>query len=237
MAWWFWGRDEGPPPGLTPEEARALVDRKNIALAELENANFDESFENFDAIAQALPQERLPVQNKLLGLLWSLQDMKDPGKRDAALQEATGALARLRELTDDAALLHFLEARLEQRRGNTAAAVAQLRQAAAADPQSVVYPAQIYDILQQQGAPEQQDEARAALETAWRLQPENLHLVREWSFAQARQRDPRLVETLEAMRRAYAAFFGTIQDQSRFDAGAAVDGALAAARSKRRSRR
>jgi hypothetical protein len=234
--WYLWIRGKGGAPlHFSEAEARAVVQQKSLALGQLENALFEPSLTAFEELEAKLPQERLPVQNRLLGMLWALReshafayDPNDPARRDLVLQQAAEALARLREKSDDEALENYLAARLAVLRGDPVSAVAALRQAAQAAPQNVLYPVQIYEILNIERDPALEEEARASLQTAWRLQPQNLYLVRKVAFSQVQQKDPRLLETLEELRRAYAPFFGTLQDQLRFDMSQTIDNAIAA---------
>jgi FG-GAP-like repeat len=221
-------RRDGGGGGLTADEALELVASKNVAVALLENYPNDDSLDGqeadaiFGRIAERLPGERLPVQDRAILRLLILERHVTNRKREAAstaLTEAESALRDLRRVAGESALTHILAGQLAQLAleiGLTQEIEPFLREYRAATrlaPDDGVLWSDFYAKARDLPGDEVREQAREALRRAYELRPRNIVLLVEWLVAQVEVRDPGIVETLQAARERLGWMAGSLKQR------------------------
>lgn len=217
---------DGPPvPALEPltaAQVRALLQQKSLANAGMENLPNDDRLDPsailaaFEEIARQLPDEPLGARNALIARLLLLSRVKFPYETDddrqaarAAFTQAEAALARLRTVNDDPAVVQLLAAKLaaaafEKQLAADFQAVVDAFQAAAhaapADKRGPIW-SELYSLMTPDVAGEAlQGVRREALAHAYAADRNNLALLLDWLNHQAEHRDGAILQTLTHAR-------------------------------------
>lgn len=235
---WRPGQDgpggDGPPNPEETKELLRLVALANRSSGALENAELQAASAGFEEIARELPTEMLGPQNLAVTKVLGFEDGKVPR------EEVDAALQKLQAMADDSATTHWLISRAaikamelepnpEAAQLELARAIEALDRARSLEPENVVYQFARFEAGKLAAEPD--EEASAALEAAYRLEPTNLFLLAEWLLLLVDRQDPEIVATLEAAKDAIApARRSILQKNSRYDVFTFTDQAIAAAK-------
>ncbi|RMG39313.1 MAG: hypothetical protein D6725_05375 [Planctomycetota bacterium] len=197
-AWWNRGRG---PSGL---DERQVVDLQ-LAVAELENQQYEAAAQRLQAIVARSPDSPEAVRNFAVAALLAagpdqIDRTRQPDRFAAAVARAREAVSRFETLAPGDPLAKLFRARLAILEGDETAAVRLLQEATRAFPDSLVLHAELYLAARRSADPEIQSLAKQALRHAYDQQPENLFLLSELLVHQATDRDPELKRTLQHAR-------------------------------------
>ncbi len=208
---WWWAR-QGPPnvplpvvppqedASLTPAEAREIVRQKNLGLGYLENGSLGEAIDTFSPLAERLPDEVLPTRNLAVAAVLEAEavDIGDATALSSAITRAQQALAAAATREAASLPLTVLRARLAVREEDLPTAIRLLSEARDLDPSDLPTAYELYSVGSPASDEESQRLARQSLDDAFRLSPTNLVILLERLQVQAREQDPKILETLQA---------------------------------------
>ncbi len=223
LVWMFVQRRPRTKP-LDPAEVSRLVQLKDEAVAYLENGNaltdeagnvvhgYDEADKRFVELAQALPNEILPVRNLAICRVAAFEETDEehtPAEElDAAYQRAQQAIESLHEKHPDSALTQFLIAKMLMKRRDALELIDDivrvLGQATALDPRDLPSRYILSEQAKNSSDPAIQAQGLAALKEAHRIDPDNLRVLIDLLVAEAEARDPDLAATVEKARTSLA---------------------------------
>ncbi|MCA9068091.1 MAG: VCBS repeat-containing protein, partial [Planctomycetaceae bacterium] len=210
---WTWYRFR-----VWPQETRQVLQRKNLAVAYLENEQFEKCDPLLVELGEEWPSELLPARNLAISRVLKVKATGPtiaPEKFAKALADAQVALERLRTLEGDTAVVQLLTGRLAGYADNDEARIKAYTEAAKLDPQSPAAWGELFVAARASSDPVRQIQAREALKRAYALQPGNLFLLLEMLSLQAQQKDKQLANTLTEARKVVAPFAGAISRRSR----------------------
>ncbi len=201
---------------------------RNKGLAWLENKEFPNAIRSFDTLHQALPAERMPLQNFALGRALAVVDDDSPLAREkqenpALFQDAAEDARQTARLLAkfDKALAKYIEGRVDLKLGNSDAGIRLLHEAAQLEPKNAAFWFALYDAhadLRERADRTPYPLAVEAIENALALAPENLHAIGEAIQTQAKAgKTEALIATLQAARPVVEPLAESIQTRTRFD--------------------
>ena len=225
------GDDPGPKPDI-PDLAK-IAELKNLGIAHLENNDLAEAEACFSELVTLLPDEQFGRQNLAITLLLKIAPEKlnraeNQALFDAELAKAKQSVDELLQRFPDSAQAHVISARLALRSDEHEKSVAALQQAARLSPDNAAIWYEIYDAGRYSRNDELIAEANAALAKAWKLAPDNLHVMREWLTLQARDKDAAVGDTLSAAKKLVAPFVERILTFGRVNLDELIDQGIAA---------
>jgi hypothetical protein len=204
--WWWQGRDPQIPPGpadvageLSPGEVASLLRRLNIGVGHLENDQLEDAVSGFTQLAEEVPGEVAAVRDLMIARVLNLAKLEPASPdRPEAIEQTRATLEQLRALEPGAVATHVLAARLAQAQEDTTAALEELQEATAVEPQDLPAWYEQYAVAKYSTIPEIQQQGDAALARAFELAPTNLVLLLDRLQAQVEDQDPQIVQTLQA---------------------------------------
>lgn len=225
---WAWYRFR-----VWPEETRRVLERKNLAVAYLENEQFDRCDPLFVELGKEWPNELLPARNLAISRVLKVKATGPtiaPQKFAKALAEARVALERLQALEGNTAVVQLLTGRLAGYADDEDTRLKAYSEAAKLDPESPAAWGELFLAARASFDPVRRIQAREALKRAYALQPNNLFLLLEMLSLQSQQKDAEIAETLAFARKVVAPFAGAISRRSQGRTGILefIDEALAA---------
>lgn len=212
--WWVLSRDPKPPEAdpdtptaeLTVEEVRELIERKNLAIGQLENSQLgngnaallESSIAELEQLEKEWPGELVATQNLAVARLMQIDNATTPADRDAAISRARTAVEKLHELAPESEVPNVLAGRLAVLAEDPDEAIAEFTSATRKDPENA---ATWYEFRKAWNEFEDvvPDPIHEALEQAHRLAPENLWVLRDLWTVQVMSEDPQIVRTLEVL--------------------------------------
>jgi tetratricopeptide (TPR) repeat protein len=187
------------------EDVVRLIQRKNQALAELENENFAASVALLEGLAVELPVEPLVATDLVVAyvlLLKSPAGGDRPGSPayQQTADKADEAVRRLLQFAGDSAASHVLASQVARLRSDERRTLEELNRAVELAPDD---PLVWYELFQAGRFSEDvqfKARAREGLQRAVELWPDNLSVVRELLLQQALERDSAIAATLKKAR-------------------------------------
>jgi hypothetical protein len=208
----FFARGRGSR--LSAEEARALIQTKNVGLGLLENSKVAEGLASFESIEAQLPGDPLAPRNVAVARAVALGVDFEPAAEDK-LAPARAALARLAEVEGETVPYHWLAMRLSAASGDFAGADGHLKAILAREPENFAAWYLRHRLAVLNSPDEPPAEAYEWLQKAYSLSPANMWLLVEWLRATGKQISSALAELPEgeaaqtaamaALREKYAA--------------------------------
>ena len=251
--WALQNRERPTEPALSAQEARALIQQKNVGLGYLENQKLPEALAIFEQLAAKVPDDPLGPRNIAVARVVALGDNEEPA--DTALVEAARlALEAMRKQEGESVAWHWLSFREALAAGDGARALTHLDALQRETPKDAAVWYARFRVLRQQArsaSPEALEELAKALELA----PENAWLLVEWlretgtkllrdmqslprdaaqreaALAELKAKHARLPEQLEHARTSIQPFAPVIKLHNRVDVLQSLDQAIAAAQS------
>jgi tetratricopeptide (TPR) repeat protein len=239
--WWWQGRDrEAAPAGpgdngglaadSSPGEADSLLQRLNVGVGHLENDQLEAAVRGFTQLAEEIPGEVAAVRNLLIARVLNLAKLEAASPdRPTAIEQARATLQQLQALQPDAVATHVLAARLAAAEENTTAALQQLQQATATDPQDLPAWYEQYALARYSTDLEIRQQGDAALARAFELAPTNLVVLLDRLQAQVDAQDADIVQTLQAGEPRWEQLAPGLQSRVRVDINELVAEAARAA--------
>lgn len=221
---WVWFRFN-----VWPEETRRLLEKKNLAVAYLENEQFANSVPLLEELATEVPEELLPARNLLISRLLTFKatgQAIDPEAYAQAQNEAQEALARLNTLEGETAIVHLLAGRLAEHSLDEDAKWEHYTKAAELDASNPAAWTAVYMTGKTSQVPERKLRAREAIKRAYALRPDNLYVLLELMLQQVELQDAKLLDTLTHARELTAPFAEGIRRLNGFDLMQAIDVAI-----------
>lgn len=208
----------------SPEECLRLERLKNIALAHLELAEYEEADKRLVELVKSLPTEPLGPRNlAICRLLWL--ESKDGPK--PPLQAVQSALAALSKREPNALLPHLLAAKwelrtdpnatMEETKARQLRAIAEFQRSGELASESPVPRYLTYQFISESGNPALADTGRKALREAYELTPDNLWLLKDILDLQADEKDPTFRDTLASARERLAPVHELVRRRSDYD--------------------
>ncbi len=120
-------------PQLTPQQARGLLNRKNVANGQLENQQLEESIPVFEEIGRTLRRDPLGPRNLAVARIVALGEEfqhATPERR----RQAREALSSMRRIEGESVSYHWLSARLAAAMQDNSGAASHLSRIVEADP-------------------------------------------------------------------------------------------------------
>jgi hypothetical protein len=196
LAWYFLR-----PRPFSAAQVASLLERRNIGISLLENAETESACRVFAQLADELPDETMPVQNLAVARLSPLENSEFS---PSAIDQARQAVETFLQRQPDSPVANYLAARFL---ANLPAAdeddrarkmVELLEKALAADPQRLAYHVLIFDATRYVADERLRERGREALRAAYQLQPDNLNLLHEWITLQVERKDTSIRDTLQS---------------------------------------
>lgn len=222
---WGWFRYR-----VWPEETRALLERKNLAVAYLENEEFTKADPLFEELADEVPDEPLAARNLLISRLLTFKESDERKDREAyakAKAQVEEALARLQRIEGDTAIVHLLAGRLAELNQDEKSQLDHYAKAAQLDPSNPVAWAAVYMNARFSQDPIRKLQAREALKRAYALRPNNLVLLLDLMQQQTELQDIELLDTLVHAREVTAPFAEGIRRLTNFELLPTLDAIIA----------
>jgi hypothetical protein len=184
------------------KSAEKLIELKNVAMADLENAQFASADPMFLELATAGMREPLDRDWTIerLMAIGTLDLKRDPGAYDEAVERAQTALNLEKAVESKSPMYYYLAGRLASARGSAKQRVFEQHLAAASAPRDPVQWCELYQAQQSAGSAANLAESEAALKYLQGLVPDNLDVQLEWVGVQARRKDVEIVDTLSRLR-------------------------------------
>jgi hypothetical protein len=206
---YYFARGRGPR--LSAEEARALIQTKNVGLGLLENSKVAEGLASFESIEAKLPGDPLAPRNVAVARVVALGVDFEPAAEDK-LAAARAALARLAEVEGQSVPYHWLAMRLSAASGDFAGADRNLEAILAREPDNFAawYLRHRLAVLHRPDEPPAQ--AYEWLQKAYSLSPANVWLLVEWLRATGKEINNALAE-LPADEAARTAALATLREK------------------------
>lgn len=254
LAYWIYVNDERfAQRKRSVEDARELIEQKNVGLGYLENQKLDESLAIFEKIATQVPDEPLATRNIAVARVLALGDKEEPAEQ-RLIELARAALEKMRAAEGEPVAYHWLALREAIAAQDFARAKTHLDALEKATPDDAAVWYAKYRVARLADARNFTPEGVAALTKAVELAPGNAWLLVEWLRMtgsqlsgelralprEGAQRDAalgdlkvkyaKLPDQLTAARPTVAAFAPIIQAHSRADPLASLDQAIEAMR-------
>ncbi len=219
IGYFAWRRGTGPEPApktvLSHVERMELLRRMREAVGWLENeVELDRAANVFSMLCEKVPDERLGWQNLAITRLLAIRT-DDPERASETCQAAQTAIEALVERFPSAEA-YWLAAQFMLRLtgvdevDRVTKVMQLLEEARKRDPQNPVYSMAMYEALLAAPIPDNLRRACDALKDAYRLAPQNLHVLAEWLPVQAEQRDLMIRETLQQAEQTMAPLWRSI---------------------------
>ncbi|GAB4160113.1 MAG: FG-GAP-like repeat-containing protein [Planctomycetaceae bacterium] len=239
--WWWINRDSGNDPAqngessLTPEQAAQLIERKNVGLGHLENAEFAEATRVFEEVIKKTPEEKLGYRNLAIthflkadvDLSGNPQDPAYVEKLGPAIRSMEEILPRLKKQDEKSFVAPLLEGRFYQNLSEKHPTNKEYRQrrleafqrACELAPNRAHVWFELFNATRFSRDDAIRAAAEKALMKAYELQPNNLALLREVLTMHARQKDKAgLEKSLKNARRLAKPFVAEIKKRNqRYD--------------------
>ncbi|MFP6764540.1 MAG: FG-GAP-like repeat-containing protein, partial [Planctomycetaceae bacterium] len=234
---------EIPPQEIEVDLAR-VAELRNLGVAWVENLEYDKAADAFSELATLLPDEKLPWQNlAITKLLKADPETTKPGTPEFSqvIVEAKTAIDDYAERYPEELLSQLLRARYFLRLLPTAdfenagrGLVRAYRNAIQMQPEQAFLHYQFYDAVNLVRDTALSDEAFQSLQRAWKLDADNLHLMREMFRAQTRpdRNDPEVAQTFAAATSLIGPYVQKIRNFSPIDPEALLKTGIAAAGAK-----
>ena len=204
------GPDTGNKTTLTADEYAGAFEFANLGLGHLENHDYVKAESTFSALWEKLPDERLPLQNLAITQTLMVTDenydllkkkRENPTAWTQAADSAKETLAELKKVAP--AFSAFLEGKIFAADQQYDKAIELLKSAAEQAKTNPSYWIELYDVhanLRERKDRTPYPNALSAIEKAFELEPENLHVICELLRTRAKQKDGPLSETLTQIR-------------------------------------
>ncbi len=212
---WSWYRYR-----VWPEDTRRLLDRKNLAVAYLENEQFPKCDPLLEQLQTECPGELLPARNLLISRLLTLKSISkaaDPDRYAQALKQTQAALSRLKQTEGETAIVYLLAGRLAEYTDDETTRLEAYTKAAQLDPKNPAAWVEVFLAARVSQDPIRQIQAQEALKRAYALRPDNLYLLLDVLLQQAKLKQAEIAETLVHARELAAPFAEGIQRRNRGD--------------------
>jgi len=233
---------------ISEADALRFLRLKNLGIAHLENARFQEAADAFSTLVKELPDERLGHRNLAITRVLQLKDAfeEKPGPQtqqhiEQARKNAEAAGIKLMEVEPNSAIPNLLAARYYAELAekdplkpiNREIVVAQLEGAVKIDDKQAHLWFELSAAQALSGDPNIRKHTAESIRRAYELRPTNLVLIRERLLVLARARDPKIVATLQAARDVVRPLApGVLKRSGQYDLLKMIDDALAAAKGK-----
>lgn len=219
LIWFYYGdkppqEPDSPPPALSQEEIRHLIELRNVGIAHLENFSnlslgrdeaIEECITSFTALSEKLPAE--PIGSRNLAITHLLVLMGDvtslnPEELSRLYAQTKTALRKHEQAQGKSFLLHILKAKLARRAAelklirDTQPIIDEYTKASELSPDSPLPWTELYSAASASSSETLRATMPKALENAQKLVPDNYVLLIERLNAQLRQEDPSITETL-----------------------------------------
>jgi hypothetical protein len=171
---------------MSAEEARSLIQTKNVGLGLLENSKIAEGLASFESIETKLPGDPLAPRNVAVARVLALGVDFEPADEEK-LAPARTALARLAEVEGESVPYRWLAMRLSAASGDFAGADRHLEAVLAQEPDNFAAWYLRHRLAVLRSPDEPPAEAYEWLSKAYSLSPSNVWLLVEWLRATARQ--------------------------------------------------
>jgi hypothetical protein len=209
------GDDPDQPFRISQTDALRYIQLKNVGIAHLENARYAEAAEAFSTLIKELPDEPLGHRNLAITRVLQVKDayLEKPGPEKAekiaqARKNAETALAQAKDVEPKSPVPHLLAARyygelalqdaLDSSHLQTQ--IAALKTAIERDEKRPYLWFERYHAESLAAMGKQPPDVAESIRRAYELRPTNLVTIRERLRTQLGNRDPKIVDTLQAAR-------------------------------------
>lgn len=214
---------------LSPSECETLEQRKNLALAYLENPpgrqRLSEADAIFESIARRLHGDPLPLRNLVITRLLELQSAPDDD-RPLAAARAKLAAEQLLKSDSGSAVPHLLAGKVYHAARDEERAISEMSRATELAPLDPAIWYALYTLEKDSADAAVRQQARAALARAFQAAPDNLVVQTASLEAQAAARDPAIRETLAQLRATLATMPGLIANINNRSHGEIADAVI-----------
>jgi len=209
---WFWssrrlapapetaGRQPAQPPD---REAAHLVERKNTALAALENGDFQTADPILLELATAGTGEPVGVRNWLINRVLTVEAADtehNPQSLQVALDRARDAVNLEWGLEHDGPMRSFLASKIYFRSDNAERGLSDLHIAITRALDDPIIWTTLYHAERGNADQTIREDGDNAIYAVYNIVPDNLHALLEWMALQARRKDPDIARTVDRAR-------------------------------------
>lgn len=215
------------------ESKLRLTAAKNVALGELENEVLDKAIELLTQIAEEAPSDPFGPRNLAVARLLDLEKQQKGDEEAFARKQADAeqAVQKLLSLEGQAGYAHWIMSRIQKAAQNEAGQFESLQQAADLMPDQVALWHEIYMTGRASSEEPRRKQAQQALAKAYSLAPDNYAVMIDWMTAQAADKDPAIVKTLQAARQTLTPLAEVVQLRVGVDIMQMIDRAIEMAQS------
>lgn len=225
-------RDVAEPGRPAEMAAQVWREQRDVALAQLENADFATAMKSLESLGEKFPNDPFVPHNTAIALLLAVREKSGPyqeeGERESAVRRGLNLLQSCEGLESEAAVLHRLKARFAVEVGDLDRMREEFSRSTELAPKDAGIRFEWAQRLKATQNETTREQAADLIREAFELEPENLVLLVERLLSQAELKDAGIGATLERARDTLKPFSEGIRLRTGFDLAKSIEDSLTA---------